>query len=701
MTEDKCRAEKYLKDALNDNSATFRDGQWESILSLLSGKRVLVVQRTGWGKSMVYFLATKLLREKGYGPTLLISPLLSLMRNQVTAAERIGIQARSINSNNDDEHSTILEEYSKNKIDILLLSPERLSNEFFQQNFLKNTSINLGLLVVDEAHCISDWGHDFRPDYRRIVRIVQAMPEGVPILATTATANDRVVHDIQNQLGHNLLIQRGSLVRSSLRLQNISLPSKAERLAWLTQTIPGLPGSGIVYVLTQRDAMVVSKWLQDNGINALPYHAGLKEDRGEIEQALLDNKIKVLVATVALGMGFDKPDIGFVIHYQRPASVVHYYQQVGRAGRSLNKAFCILLCGEEDDQITNYFIENAFPPQIHIDAILNALRTSSGMTMYELASQINVRIQKIMAALKFMFLESPSPIVKNGNKYLATPAASNYLMDKDRINSITAQRKKEQAQMLEYMHHKGCLMAFLQTALDDKYPKNCGKCMNCAPLDKVSDQCQPSLVANAQAYLNQLEISFEPRKQWPYVGILTEYPFTKKNIQPELRMEDGRALCIYGDAGWGSLVRDGKYKHGSFDQKLVEACADLYKRWNINPKPQWVTCIPSLIHPDLVPDFARRLADILDLPFFPCIHKIRANQQQKTMQNSSMQVKNLDGVFHVDTIPQSPCLLIDDMVDSRWTFTVAAALLRHSGCSAVYPLAIAIATGNDESITLS
>ena len=378
MKDERTDAEKYLKRALNDDSATFRDGQWECIEPLLSGKRLLVVQRTGWGKSMVYFLATRLLRDKGYGPTFLVSPLLSLMRNQVTAAERIGIRARSIDSTNVDEHSDILEEYAKNKIDILLLSPERLSNEFFQKEFLEASSVNMGMLVVDEAHCISDWGHDFRPDYRRIVRIVRAMPESVPILATTATANDRVVHDIEEQLGHTLLVQRGSLVRSSLSLQNIFLPSKAERLAWLAREIPKLPGSGIVYVLTKRDATMVSDWLQKNGVNAVAYYSGI-ENRNELEQELLDNKIKVLVATVALGMGFDKPDVGFVIHYQRPASVVHYYQQVGRAGRALSSAFGVLLCGEEDEQIANYFIENAFPPQSYVQAILDELRKSSGL----------------------------------------------------------------------------------------------------------------------------------------------------------------------------------------------------------------------------------------------------------------------------------------------------------------------------------
>lgn len=345
----KQRALAYLRTALDNSQASFRDGQWESIESLLNQKRVLVVQRTGWGKSMVYFLATKLFREQGAGPTLLISPLLSLMRNQIEAAQRIGVTARTINSTNNDEWLEIKGQLASNQVDILVISPERLANDEFRQTILSKIAGNIGLFVIDEAHCISDWGHDFRPDYRRIVRVLQAIPSNVPVLATTATANDRVVADVKVQLGSNIELQRGSLVRESLKLQNINMPSPSARMAWLVQTIPALSGSGIVYTLTKRDAVRVAEWLRINEINAKAYHADIqnREDgtsiKEELEQQLLNNEIKVLVATVALGMGFDKPDLGFVIHFQRPASVVHYYQQVGRAGRAVDEAFGILI----------------------------------------------------------------------------------------------------------------------------------------------------------------------------------------------------------------------------------------------------------------------------------------------------------------------------------------------------------------------
>ncbi|MDD4017880.1 MAG: RecQ family ATP-dependent DNA helicase, partial [Kiritimatiellae bacterium] len=376
----------YLRTALGRPDADFRLGQWESIQAVLTRHRLLVVERTGWGKSMVYFLATRLLRDSGSGVTLLISPLLALMRNQLEAAKRIGLRAAKIDSTNSNDWANIENALKTDQVDLLLVSPERLANDQFRENVLAFIANRVALFVVDEAHCISDWGHEFRPDYRRIVRVLQNFPGNLPVLATTATANDRVVHDVADQLGKNIEIVRGPLVRSSLKLQNITMPSPAARMAWLAKTIPSLTGSGIVYTLTQRDAERVAEWLRITGIRAEAYNANVDEGdevegasrRELLEQKLLNNEVKVLVATVALGMGFDKPDLGFVIHFQRPGSVVHYYQQVGRAGRAINEAFGILMHGEEDDQIAEFFIRNAFPPQAHVDEILNVLDKAEG-----------------------------------------------------------------------------------------------------------------------------------------------------------------------------------------------------------------------------------------------------------------------------------------------------------------------------------
>ena len=687
-------AEDILKVALNNEDASFRDGQWESIEALLNKKRILVVQRTGWGKSMVYFLATKLLRQRNAGPTLLISPLLSLMRNQLLVAERMGLKACMIDSTNNEQWATIRKNLLADKVDVLLITPERLSNQEFCTNILGNVIKSIGLLVVDEAHCISDWGHDFRPDYRRIVRIIQAIPSNVPVLATTATANNRVVEDVKAQLGQDIIIKRGTLVRKSLKLQNINMPSSAARMAWLAKTIPNLPRSGIIYTLTAIDAEKLANWLRFNQIEAECYHARLSsEEKERLELRLLDNEIKVLVATVALGMGFDKPDLGFVIHYQRPASVVHYYQQVGRAGRSVDDAYGILLCGEEDDDIANYFISHAFPPQKHIFNILKLLYTSEvGLSIPQMLPYLNLTKEQIKNTLKYLTAESPSPVVKDESKWYLTAAINNYEIDEETIETITKLREAEQIQMRDYMEHKGCLMNFLQNALDDPSHTPCGRCKNCNPSLSLDETFDNNLANTAALFLRRSYSPILPRKQWPKSNMFSKYLFSGYRITSELLAEEGRALCTWRDAGWGQLVSEGKYESGYFDDELVEASVEMIMKWNPTPKPEWVTCIPSLNRPELVPNFASRLADALGIPFVPCIIKIRQNDPQKLMENSYQQVKNLDGAFNV-VLNQGnypPCLLVDDVVDSRWTFTVASALLRQKGVEAVYPMALAL-----------
>src|SRR5271165_5224220 len=392
------QALRLLRQALGDNTSTFRDGQWQAISALVQRRaRLLVVQRTGWGKSLVYFIATKLLRVRGAGCTILISPLLSLMRNQIAAARRIGVRAETINSTNETEWRRIEASLHRDELDVLLISPERLANDDFVTRSLLPIANRVGLFVVDEAHCISDWGHDFRPNYRRIVRILRALPLTIPVLATTATANDRVVRDIVEQLGPNLEVQRGPLTRASLSLQNITLRSAAERMAWLASILPQLKGSGIVYTLTVPDSKRLAHWLQYQRIDAEPYHGAMETNEREVlENRLLNNEIKALVATVALGMGFDKPDLGFVIHYQRPGSVVHYYQQVGRAGRAVDDAYGILLNGEEDDDIAEYFIRSAFPSPEDVKLLMAIMRTANdALTMAKLQERVNLASGKI------------------------------------------------------------------------------------------------------------------------------------------------------------------------------------------------------------------------------------------------------------------------------------------------------------------
>jgi ATP-dependent DNA helicase RecQ len=692
MTERlKEQALSLLRIALNNSNADFRAGQWEAIADLIqNNSRLLVVQRTGWGKSLVYFLTTRLLRDRGAGLTLLISPLLALMRNQIAAAERLGVKAVTINSSNTEEWKPIENQLLAGHVDLLLISPERLANEEFRDKILLPISQKIGLFVVDEAHCISDWGHDFRPDYRRIVRIVQALPQNIPVLATTATANQRVVNDIVNQLGTSLRVLRGCLNRESLQLQNIHLPSPAMRMAWLAEHLPQISGSGIIYALTVMDAERVAQWLRIQGINAKTYHGQLENEEREIlEEQLLKNEIKVLVATTALGMGFDKPDLGFVIHYQRPSSVVHYYQQVGRAGRAVEQAYGILLSGDEDDEIANYFLQTAFPPEAHTQQVLKALnQADNGFSVPQLEQQLNLSRGQIDKVLKLLSLEFPAPVTKQNSKWYATPII--YRPNTEKIKQLLQIRRQEQAQMREYMESQQCLMTFLARALDDENSSSCAQCAVCLNKPLLPSTYSISFVNAAIQYLRRSDRIIEPRKMWASQA-LTIYGFSGK-IKDNLIAEAGRSLSLWGDAGWGELVKRGKYETNNFDDALIEGALAMIQRWLPQPMPTWVTCVPSLNRPKLVPDFAQKLANKLNLPFVPIVKKIRQNRPQKEMCNSYQQAHNLDGAFDIDNaqIVRGAVFLVDDIVDSGWTFTVIAALLRRAGCDRVFPLALAL-----------
>ena len=663
-------------------TADFRDGQLEAIqAACANSSRVLVVQKTGWGKSFVYFIATKLLREAGRGPALLISPLLALMRNQIAAAERMGLVARTVNSTNLDQWQVVEQQVSHGEIDILLISPERLNAPDFVRGPL--AQLNPSLVVIDEAHCISDWGHDFRPDYRRVGRLVQTLPN-VSLLATTAS--NRVMADLQRELGPDLTVQRGDLHRPSLTLQSLRIPSQPARLAWLAQTLPGLEGSGIIYALTTRDAVLVAEWLQTCGIDARAYTGAMDSgDREQLEDALIANQCKALVATTALGMGYDKPDLGFVIHYQVPGSVVAYYQQVGRAGRALPSAYGVLLSGEEEQAINNWFILSAFPTRSQVESLLEALEQGpeEGCTEAELLAQLNLPKGRLQQALKILSLETPAPIGKQGSRWQRLPAS---LQPEfwQRVERLTELRRAEAEQMQAYVDLPfGEHMAFLIEALDGD-PSAVGP-PNLPPLpEAVPDD----LAREAASFLRHLRINIAPRKQWP-AGGLPIYGI-KGRIPPDRQTEGGKALCFWSDAGWAELVKRGKYETGRFDAALVEGCVRLIQQWRPAPPPEWVTCIPSRRHPELVPAFAAQLAATLGLPFVPALEKVLDTAEQKAMQNSSQQARNLDGSLTITgPIPTGPCLLVDDMVDSRWTFTVAAWLLRQHGAGPVFPLALA------------
>jgi len=690
-------AEAALREASGNASARFREGQWEAIEEVVARRgRVLLVQRTGWGKSVVYFVATHLLRRSGAGTTLVISPLLALMRDQLRAAARLGLAAETINSGNEGEWASIVARVRADQVDLLLVSPERLANAAFVESCLFPVAHRVACLVIDEAHCISDWGHDFRPDYQRVSRIIHALPRNLAVLATTATANRRVVEDIVGQLGPGTAVRRGPLTRDSLRLQNIRLPSRAARIGWLAEHLPGLPGSGIVYTLTVRDAERVADWLRTNGIDARAYHGQLGGQdaaengsiREELEEALRTNRLKALVATSALGMGFDKPDLGFVVHFQAPQSVVHYYQQVGRAGRAIPEAFGVLLAGQEDDAINRYFMAQAFPPAEDVEAVLAALAgAEGGLTVLGLMREVNLGQGQIEKVLKLLSVADDAPVAREGGRWTRT--ANPFRLDQGRIARLSARREAEWRQMQDYIGSRTCLMQFLTRALDDPSSSPCGRCAVCTGRAIVDVEVGHHMLAAADVYARRDEVTFAPRRQW-LSGALPTYGWATGRIPAELQAQEGRALSVWGEAGWARLVEEGK-AIGRLPDELVPACVELIDgRWRPTPRPTWVTCVPSRRSGAMVPDFARRLAAALGLPFRPAVSKIKDTPQQRDMANGWQQAHNLDGAFAVEESQVLPgsFLLVDDIVDSRWSLTIAAALLRRAGAGEVFPLAL-------------
>src|SRR3954470_5865012 len=626
-------ADELLR-ALAGPDATFRQHQREAIEDLVvDRRRVLCVQRTGWGKSAVYFIATSMLRSRGEGPTLLISPLLALMRNQIDAAERLGLRAHTVNSTNVDDWDAVRDLIERDEVDLLLISPERLNNRRFRESMLPLFARRVGLLVVDEAHCVSDWGHDFRPDYRRIRDALEQLRPGAAVLCTTATANDRVVADVQEQLGggpeSELRTYRGELARSSLRLEVVELPSQAERLAWLARWLPEMPGSGIVYCLTKRDTESVAAWLNGRGISALPYSGEVDDSsRVEVERRLLANDVKAVVATSALGMGYDKPDLGFVVHYQAPGSAIAYYQQVGRAGRALEEAHAVVLRGVEDRDIQDYFIASAFPEREKAEAVVEMIASSEQpVRIGELAAAVNLGHARMTAMLKVLDVEGA--VTQDGSGWVRT--GEHWAYDARRYQAVTALRRREQDAMERYGMEPGvCLMRALQVELDDPLAEDCGRCAGCtaprfdAPLDR-------ELVVEAQQHLRSRPLELEPRKRWPPMG-----GSGAKAIPVDRQLRPGRALARSGDGGWDPLVREARFggPRARFADELVGACVRVVDQWGPEPFPEWVVAVPSLRRPELVPDFGRRLAAGLGLPYVEALARFGDGPPQRARRDS-------------------------------------------------------------------
>ncbi|MEV6227064.1 RecQ family ATP-dependent DNA helicase [Saccharopolyspora shandongensis] len=688
--------------ALAGPDAALREDQWSAIRALvLERRRALVVQRTGWGKSAVYFIATALLRELGEGPTVIVSPLLALMRNQVDAAAAAGVHAATINSANPDEWADIEEQVAAGEVDVLLVSPERLNNPDFRDTILPELTQTAGLLVVDEAHCISDWGHDFRPDYRRLRTLLTELPEGVPVLATTATANDRVVQDVADQLGvggeytdpQETLVLRGTLDRESLRLGVVRLPSAEARLGWLASHLKELPGSGIIYTLTVAATDEIAAYLRDQGYEVASYSG--RTDPAERQQAeadLLANRVKALVATSALGMGFDKPDLGFVVHLGAPSSPIAYYQQIGRAGRGVQRAEVLLLPGPEDRDIWSYFASLAFPPEPTVRAVLDALAQQERMSTAALEPHVELGRTRLEMVLKVLDVDGAVRRVKGGWEATSEP----WHYDAERYARIAAERKSEQQAMLDYLGTSSCRMEFLRRQLDDAAAEPCGRCDNCTG-SGYSGDVDDQAVQQAGERLRRPGVEVSPRKMWPSGMDSLGVPASGKLPAGE-QATTGRAIGRLTDIGWGNRLRE-LLAAGAPDQELpddlFQAGIKVLAAWDWAERPVGVVALGSRTRPQLVRSLAERIATIGRLPLLGEV-LTNPNTTPRRATNSAQRVASLWQQFKVPedlaaklSTLDGPVLLMDDYADTGWTVTVVSRLLRRAGAPAVLPFTLA------------
>ncbi|QQY14478.1 RecQ family ATP-dependent DNA helicase [Cutibacterium avidum] len=695
-----------LRRLVGRDDADFHPGQWEAIEALVAHhRRALVVQRTGWGKSAVYFVAALLQRAADFGPTLIVSPLIALMRDQVAAAERAGVRAAAISSANVTEWAEIIQRLDADEVDVLLVSPERLVNPQFANEQLPDLVRRLGMLVIDEAHCISDWGHDFRPDYRRIRDLVSALPDDIPVLATTATANSRVVQDVAEQIApardrHDVFVLRGPLARASLRLGVLNLSRPTDRLAWLVQHLGELLGSGIIYCLTISTAEDTARALVEAGHQVRTYTGRTDpEERAALEEALRDNQVKALVATSALGMGFDKPDLGFVVHLGAPSSPIAYYQQIGRAGRATENADVLLLPGPEDQGIWTYFATASMPTQERADATLGALSNGQVLSVPALEARVDIKRSQLDLLLKVMAVDGAVEKVRGGWRATGKP----WIHDTERYDRISQARRDEQQAMLTYERLDTCRMVFLTGQLDDPSPAPCGRCDVCTG-PWYPTKVDPTASSSATAALERVGVPVEPRTTWPS-GMDTLGVGLKGRISADETAEEGRVIARLSDLGWGGPLRDllrndadGVPIDAEITPALAKACVRVLAEWEWVHRPAAVVRVPSATRPHLIDSLASGLARVGHLQDLGGLDLAENAPRLNSSTNSAYRLRDVHNRFSVG--PQlmsrlshlggAPVLLVDDVISSRWTMTVAARSLRRAGSGPVLPLALAL-----------
>ena len=652
---------------------SFYDEQWQTVEKILNGEKVLLIEKTGFGKSLCFQFPATIFK----GTTVIFSPLIALMRDQVKKLTSLGISAKCINSEQTpEENSQIINEAKQGKIKILYIAPERQENSEWIE---ATQQMNLSMVVVDEAHCISVWGHDFRPAFKRIINLIKLLPEGLPVLSTTATATKRVEQDIAQQIGDNITTIRGYLMRDNFKLFVVKVNSEDEKLIWLGQNIGKISGSGILYTGTRVDTEIYSKWFEHLGISSTAYNAGLDTDsRIAIENGLMNNQWKCIISTNALGMGIDKPDIRFIIHTQIPQSPIHYYQEIGRAGRDGNPSYVILFYNPEDKKLPEAFIEGGRPAIKKYERVINSIKVEL-LGERELMKRTNLK-QTQIRVIKADLIEQGiirEVMIGKSKKY-------EFVRDSQPLNTKAFEELRnakliDLENMIEYVETTDSRMKFLCDYLGDNTNHTYTNCDNTSE-KKIVVKITPDWAEKLQNF--------------------------RENYFPLLDVEgrgsnivNGVAASYYGVSNVGAALHRSKYENGGdFPDFLLSLILKAFRKIFGQEKFDLVVYVPPTSSGELVKNFATKVAQVLKFPISHNLQKAKQTKEQKIFENGYLKEENVSGAFtylNSQEIKGKNILLIDDIFDSGATIKEIGKILTNFGAVKIAPIVIARTVGGD------